>query len=143
MGKQLHKRFSVEEVKEIFERYLSKEIGVEHVLALLKIGRRRFFDLIKNYRETPDEFSLEYKRKISSNRISEKAETKIMSELKKEAAIIGDHDNPVRDYNYSYLKEVLEKKHKVAVSLPTIIARAKKMGFIRKRKSGSRMTEKS
>jgi hypothetical protein len=143
MGKHLHKRFAVQEVKEIFERYLSKEIAVEHVLALLKIGRRRFFDLIKNYRETPDKFSLEYKRKASSNRISEKAESKIMSELKKEASIIGDINNPVRDFNYSYLKEILEKKHKVSVSLPTIISRAKKMGFIRKRKSENRTTAKS
>lgn len=143
MGKHLHKRFNVKEVKEIFERYLSKEIGVEHVLALLKIQRRRFFDLIKSYRETPDAFSLEYKRKVSSNRISEKAETKIISELKKEAAIIEDSNNPVRDYNYSYLKEVLAKKHKVSVSLPTIIRRAKKGGFFKKRESGSRMTAKS
>lgn len=143
MSQHLHKRFSVQEIKGVFERYLSREIGVEHVLALLNIGRRRFFDLIKKYRETPDEFSLDYKRKSSSNRISGHAENKIMSELKKESSIIRDKNNPVRDYNYSYLKEVLEKKHKVSVSLPTIIARAKKAGFIRKSGSGSRMTVKS
>jgi len=143
MGKHLRKRFSVQEVKEIFERYLSREIGTEHVLALLKIGRRRFFDQIKKYREAPDAFSLDYKRQRSSNRISEKAEKKILRELQKEASIIEDKTNPVRDYNYSYLKQILEKKHKVVVSLPTIITRAKKAGFIRKRNSGSRMIGKS
>jgi hypothetical protein len=43
-----------------------------------------------------------------------------------------DKRNPVRFYNYSYLKEILEKKHKVHVSLPTIIRRAKKMGITNK-----------
>ena len=143
MGKHRHKRFSVQEVKEVFERYLSREIGVAHVLALLKMGRRRVFDLIKKYREAPDEFSLDYKRKSSSNRISEKAENKIISELKKESSIIGDPNNPVRDYNYSYLKEGLAKQHNVSVSLPTMITRAKKADFIRRRGSGSRMTAKS
>ena len=57
MGAHLHKRLSVQEVKEVIERYLSREIGVDHVLALLKIHRRRFFDLLKRYRKAPDLFS--------------------------------------------------------------------------------------
>lgn len=143
MGKHLHKRFTVEEVKDVFERYLSKEIGVQQALALLKTSRRRFFELIKSYRDTPDSFSMEYKRKGISHRIDPKVEQKIISELKKDAKIIEDKNNPVQIYNYSYLKEILEKKHKVIVSLPTIIARAKKMGFIRKRGSGSHTIGKS
>lgn len=143
MGKHLHKRFTVEEVKDVFERYLSREIGVQQALALLKTSRRRFFELMKSYRETPDSFSMDYKRKGVSHRIDPKAEQKIISELKKDARIIEDKSNPVQIYNYSYLKEILEKKHKVVVSLPTIIARAKKMGFIRKRSSGSHTTAKS
>ncbi len=55
-----------------------------------------------------------------------------MRELNKEAEIIADKDNPVRFYNYSYLKDILEKKHNVHVSLPTIIRRAKKMGITNK-----------
>ena len=55
-----------------------------------------------------------------------------MQELKKETEIIRDKSNPVRFYNYSYVKEILEKKHKVHVSLPTIIDRAKKMGITSK-----------
>lgn len=143
MGKHLRKLFSVKEVKETFERYLSKEIGVEHALALLKIRRRQFFKLLKIYREKPDSFSLDYKRKGISRRIDPRAEQKIISELKKDAKIIEDKNNPVQIYNYSYLKEILEKKHKVIVSLPTIISRAKKMGFIRKRSFGNRTIGKS
>lgn len=141
--KQLHKKFKKEEVIEVFEKYLAREIGIKQAKALLGLGKSRFFDLLKVYRESPGDFSLEYRRKNSPRKISEKWESKIACELKKEAAIIEDKSNPVRFYNYSYLKQVLENKHKVLVSLPTIIDRAKKAGFIRRRNSGSRMTVKS
>lgn len=132
MGKHLRKLFSAKEVKEVFERYLSHQIALEQTLALLKIRRRQFFKLLKVYRERPDGFSLDYKRKAPPRKIDAKSEARIMRELKKEAEIIADKDNPVRFYNYSYLKEILEKKHKVHVSLPTIIRRAKKMGITSK-----------
>lgn len=143
MGEHLHKRFSVKEVKEVFERYFSREIGVEHALALLKIKRSGFFKLLKSYREAPDDFSLDYKRTTPPRKLDPKSETKIMRELKKEAEIIQDNSNPVKFYNYSYLKDILEKKHKIFVSLPTIIRRAKKLGITRKGYSESLMTAKS
>jgi len=132
MGKHLRKLFSVGEVKEVFERYLSQEIAVEHALAMLKIRRRQFFKLLKAYRDRPESFSLDYTRKAPPRKITVKTEARIMQELRKEAEIIGDKSNPVRFYNYSYVKEILEKKHKVHVSLPTIIDRAKKMGITNK-----------
>jgi len=143
MGKHLRKLFSEKEVKEIFERYILREIGVEHAIAFLKIRRRQFFKLLKSYRHNPNDFSLDYKRTNTPRKIHAKSETKIMLELKKEAKIIESESNPVKFYNYSYLKETLEKKHKVFVSLSTIIRRAKKMDFIRKRSSGRLMTGKS
>jgi hypothetical protein len=143
MGKHLRKLFSAKEVKEVFERYLSQEIGVEQALALLKIRRRQFFKLLKSYRESPNDFSLDYKRAAPPRKIDPKSEARIIRELKKEAEIIRSESNPVKFYNYSYLKETLEKKHKVFVSLPTIIRRAKKMDFIRERESGRPMTGKS
>ena len=85
MGKHLHKRFTVQEVKGIFERYFSKEIGVEQALALLKIKRSGFFKLLKSYREAPDDFSLDYKRTTPSRTIDEKTEAKIIKELKRAA----------------------------------------------------------
>lgn len=143
MSKHLHKRFSGKEVTEIFERYLSKEIGVEQGLALLKVKRRRFFDLLKVYRESPDGFSLEYKRKGANRQIDGKTDKIILKELEKEKKIIDDRKNPVRFYNYSYLKNVLEEKHKIKVSVSTVIRRAKKMGFTKKRYSEKPMTGRS
>jgi hypothetical protein len=132
MGKHLRKLFSVNEVKKVFERYLAQEITIEHALAMLKIRRRQFFKLLKVYRERPERFSLDYTRKAPPRKIDAKTEARIMQELKKEAEIIRDKRNPVRFYNYSYLKEILEKKYQVHVSLPTIIRRAKKMGITNK-----------
>lgn len=133
MGKQLHKRFTKEEVIEIFKRYLTQGLEMEECLALLKIKRRQFFKWLKEYRNSPDDFSLDYPSRRSGRKIPEKAEKKIMEELKKEAGIIKDPANPVRDYNYSYVKNILEEKHNIVVSLPTIIDRAQKKGFIKKR----------
>lgn len=143
MGKHLRKLFSVNEVKKVFERYLSQEIAVEHALAMLKIRRRQFFKLLKVYRERPDGFSLDYTRKAPPRKIDAKTEARIMQELKKETEIIRDQSNPVRFYNYSYVKEILEKKHKVHVSLPTIIDRAKKMGITNKGRLARPMTGRS
>ena len=132
MGKHLRKLLSADQVKEVFRRYLARQIGVDQASAMLKIRRRQFFNLLKLYRDRPESFSLQYTRKTPPRRIDAKAEAKITQELKKETEIIRDKRNPVRFYNYSYVKEILEKKHKVQVSLPTIIDRAKKMGITNK-----------
>lgn len=124
MGRHLWKLFSDQEVKDVFERYLSQEIGIEQALALLKIRRRQFFKLIKSYRECPGDFSLDHKRTQPSRKIPAEAEAKIMQELTKEPEIIQSKSNPVKFYNYSYVKEILEVKHNVSVSLQTIIRRA-------------------
>jgi hypothetical protein len=143
MGRHLRTRSSAKEVKEIFERYLAREIGIEQALALLKLGRRQFFNLLKVYQACPKDFSLEFTRTAPPRTIDSKSEARIMRELKKEAAIIRSAHNPVKFYNYSYLKETLANKHQVFVSLPTIIRRAKKMGFTRSEHSARLMIGKS
>lgn len=143
MTKHLHKRFSTEEVKEIFKRYLSKEIENKQAIALLKIRRTQFFDLLKKYRQNPSNFSLAYQRKNSPRQIDGQAEKAIIRELKKEKSLIENKDNPIRNYNYSFIKETLAEKHDVKVSLPTIINRAKKLGIIKNKKSANATTGKS
>ena len=113
MGKHLRKLFSVDQVKEVFRRYPARQIGVDQASAMLKVRRRQFFKLLKLYWDGPESFSLQYTRKTPPRRIDAKAEAKITQELKKETEIIRDKRNPVRFYNYSYVKEILGKKHKV------------------------------
>ena len=135
MKNQLHKKFDTKQVVDIFERYLSKEILQKQAQALLKVSRSRFFFLLKSYRESPDEFSIEYLRKKPTRTLDKKVEDKIFKALEQEKNMIENKENPVRDYNYSFIKETLEVKHGVKVSLTTIINRAKKMNFIKRRKS--------
>jgi hypothetical protein len=75
MSKHLRKRLSAEQVKEVFERYLSQQTAVEQALAMLKIRRRQFFKVLKVYRERPDGFSLDYSRKTPGRKIDAKSGT--------------------------------------------------------------------
>jgi len=102
MAKQLHKRFTVEQVKALFQKYLYEGIELVYILETLKIKKRRFFQLLKEYVRDPNNFSLEYKRKSATRRISADVERSIIKELKEEKKLIEDKDILVTSYNYSY-----------------------------------------
>ena len=129
MAKQLHKRFSDVEVKMFLEKYTNEKVELRYILETLQIRRRRFFELLKEYKNNPNEFSIRYKRKSTTRRISEEVEKNIISELEKEKNLIEDKEIPIRFYNYSYIKDQLYQVYGQKVSLPTIIARAKREGF--------------
>lgn len=128
MAKQIHKKFLDKEVKSLFESYLSKEIEIEYILQILGIKRRRFFELLSEYRNNPDGFTIQYKRKVI-RRIKRSLERIILKELDKEKKMIENKDISIKTYNYSYIKDQIWKKHGEDVSLPTIIKRAKENNF--------------
>lgn len=142
MRKQLHKKFATKEVIEIFERYLTGEIYQEQAQALLKVSRSRFFYLLKSYREKPAKFSIEYRRQKPTRTIDKKVDDKIIKALEQEKSLIENKENPIRNYNYSFIKETLQRKGDIDVSLSTIIRRAKKMNFINREKLRNDMIEK-
>jgi hypothetical protein len=129
MATQLHKKFPDEQIKSLFERYLSKEIELKYLLEILGIKRRRFFELLKEYRNDPDSFSVSYHRKRATRKIDKEIEENILKELSLEKRLIENNDMPIRFYNYSYIKDQLYDNYGQKVSLPTIIDRAKKNGF--------------
>ena len=98
------------------------------------VGKTRFFALIKEYRKDPNRFSIQYTRNTTSRKIPQEVEDNILRELQIEKKLIQDKDIPLRYYNYSYVKDLLETKYNQKVSLPTIIDRAKKNDFYLKRK---------
>ena len=130
---QLHKKFTDEQIKEFIKRYLNKEIERTYIQEILGIKKRRFFILVKKYRENPETFSIQYTRSTKTRKIPQSAERNILRELKVEKKLIQDKNVPLRSYNYSYIKDHLEKKYKQKVSLPTIIDRAKKNDFYLKK----------
>jgi hypothetical protein len=129
---QLHKRFTSDEVKELLERYLKKEVQRSYIQEILAIKKRRFFTLINQYREDPEHFSIQYQRATPA-RISPEVEQNLLRELTIERGIIQDKEIPLKSYNYSFIKDHLRKKYRQKVSLTTVIRRAKKHGFYLKK----------
>jgi len=129
MSKQLHKNFTDEQVKLLLNSYVDKKIKISYILQMLKIKRRRFFELLAKYRKDPDSFSIQYERKTINRKIDPDIEKNIVKELKIEKDLIKAKDVPIRYYNYSFIKDLLEQKYCQKVSLPTIIDRAKRNNF--------------
>ena len=129
MSTQLHKNFTDGQVKSLFESYLDKKIKINYILQMLRIKRRRFFELLAKYRKDPDSFSIQYERKTINRKIDPDIERNIIQELKIEKDLIKAKDIPIKWYNYSYIKDLLEQKYNQKVSLPTIIDRAKRNNF--------------
>ena len=123
---QIHKEFTDSQVKELIERYLKNEIERKYIQEVLGIGKTRFFALKKEYRKNPNEFSIKYTRKTKTIKISQSIEHNIIKELQIEKGMIQDKDIPLRYYNYSYIKNLLDERYNQKVSLSTIIDRAKK-----------------
>ena len=88
MAEQLHKKFVDGQVTSLLERYLSGEVEIVYILEVLGIGRSRFFELLKEYRNNPDGFSIAYARKEATRRISEDTNGNIIKELTTEKRLI-------------------------------------------------------
>jgi hypothetical protein len=129
MSTQLHKNFTDGQVKSFLKSYLDKEIKMNYILQMLKIKRSRFFKLLAKYRKDPDSFSIQYERKTINRKIDPDIEKNIVKELKIEKDLIKVKEVPIKYYNYSYIKDLLEQKYSQKVSLPTIIDRAKRNNF--------------
>jgi len=129
MSKQLHKNFVDEQVKLLLKSYMDKEIKIDYILSILGIKRSRFFELLNKYKKDPDNFSIQYNRKTINRKIDKAIETNIIKELNTEKNLIKEKETPIRCYNYSYIKDILENEYNQKVSLTTIIDRAKRNNF--------------
>jgi hypothetical protein len=122
---QLHKRFSVEQVRLLLQRYREGELSRAEIKEVLGVGKTRFFALLKAYCHDPQTFSIEYERR-TPRRLNAEAEQQIAQELEREKQLVEDPSLPITSYNYSALRDRLQKK-KIRVSVPTIIQRAKQL----------------
>jgi hypothetical protein len=127
--KQLHKKFTDFQIKDLLTRYLKKKVEREEIQKVLGIKKTRFFALVKRLKDDPENFSVLYSRRIPTRTISKAIETNIIKELNTEKDLIQAKEVPIRWYNYSYIKDILENDYNQKVSLSTIINRAKTNGF--------------
>jgi len=123
---QVHKRFTAEQVAVLLKGYCQGTLDRAAVEETLRVGKTRFFALLRQYRRGKDEFSLTYQR-TTPTRLPASAEKRIEAELMLEKGLIKDPSLPIYSYNYAAIKDRLAK-HGVIVSSPTIIARAKRLG---------------
>jgi hypothetical protein len=118
---------SPEDVRDIYRKYQSGSLTLTAALAVLKLGRTRFFELLGRFRTDPDRFTLTYCR-TSPKRISGRLERRIAQELRREQRLVEDPTIPITRYNYSAVRDAVLKTERSAPSLHTIIARAKDLG---------------
>lgn len=127
--KQLHKKLTDYQIKELITRYLKKKIARKYIQEILGIKKTRFFALVKRFKDDPENFPILYSRRIPTRKIDPDIEKNIAKELKIEKDLIKVKEVPIKYYNYSYIKDLLEQKYGQKVSLPTIIDRAKRNNF--------------
>jgi hypothetical protein len=123
---QIHKRFTVEQVKVLLQSYLQGTIARTEVEEVLQINKTRFFSLLKEYRRDPAAFSIAYERTTPA-RLSADVEATIAAELLREKALVEDPELPISSYNYLAMQDRLKKKG-ITVSATTITKRAKALG---------------
>jgi transposase len=125
--KQIHKRFNIDQVKLFFSAYLKRRMSRGEVEKEMGIGKSRFFVLLKQYRQSPANFSINYHR-FTPKKLTYKEECAIRDCLKFDRELIGNPDIPISSYNYSAVRDRLKEKQNIIVSVATIITRAKEIG---------------
>ncbi len=120
---QLHKRFSTDQVKLLLDGYVRGRIARSEVEKILEINKTRFFALVKDYRQSPSTFTLEYHRDAPA-RLSREVEESITRELLREKVLVDNPQLPIGNYNYSAIRDRLQE-YGFSVSVNTIIQRAK------------------
>ena len=129
---QIHKSFTTEQVKTLLIAYGEGHLSRDEIINTIKIGRARFYAILKSFREDPQAFSIDYHRNTKP-RLASDVEARIHSELLRDKALVDDKDLPIGGYNYAALIDRL-KKEGIQVSTPTIIARAKEIGCYQAKK---------
>lgn len=129
MGAQVHTKFTNEQVKELLQKYLRKEVGRKYLQQILGIGKSRFFELVQSYRNNPEAFSVEYKRSNPPRSIDPEIKKNIIKELTIDKKTIQNNDIPLYRYNYSYIQKRLESHYGQTAAVSTIIRHAKVNGF--------------
>ena len=129
MANHIHKKFTSEQVKELMQKYLNKEIERKYIQEILGIGKSRFFKIIQTYRSNPEQFSVDYKRSGSTRSIAPEIKNNIIKELNIDKKAIQNKAIPLYRYNYSYVQKRLNKKYGQSVGLSTVIRHARANNF--------------
>lgn len=139
---QLHKRFSTDHVRMILNLYIMKKMEIKEALDQLRIKKRRFQNLLAEYKKDKANFTIEYQRNHPNYRLPKNIDDVIKIELEKEKAIIENKAICVTEYNYSAIRDEVVKTTGQNISVPTIINRAKDWEYYIKDKPKKRLHDR-
>ncbi|HEC79512.1 MAG TPA: hypothetical protein ENI34_10320 [candidate division WOR-3 bacterium] len=131
MKQQLHRRFTDNHLKVLFDLYLKKALSANDVISQLGCSRSRFFDLLKRYRQDPKGFTVAYRRRQPHYRLSPEIDQIIREELEKDYQLIRNPATPITNYNYAYIRTQVVARSGKPISTQTVRNRAKDWGFYR------------
>lgn len=129
MAAQIHTKFTNDQVKELLNKYLKREVERKYLQEILGIKKSRFFELVGAYQKAPETFSVEYKRSKQTRSIDPAIKENIVKELAIDKKAIQNKSIPLYRYNYSYIQKRLEQQYGQTAALSTIIQHAKASGF--------------
>jgi len=128
MNKQLHKRFTDDQIKLLMDLYLRRAIGLQQVLQQLECTEGRFYQILRAYKRTPEKFTIAYARHHSQHRLPEEVEKAIRTQLEIDRQLIGDKKVPLWQYNYAAVRDELRRLG-YEVSAQTVRNRAREWGY--------------
>jgi hypothetical protein len=123
---QIHKKINKDQVKDLLKRYVGKKIERKYLQQILEIKKRRFFQLVKEFKSDAEGFSICYSCNKLTRKNSKILEENIIQELRMEKSLIENLNTPVNHCSFSYIKYNLEQDYQQKVPLPSIIERAKR-----------------
>ena len=129
MASQIHTKFTTQQIKELLQKYLNKEIERKYLEQILGIKKAMFFRILQSYRSNPEAFSVEYKRSGKTRSIAPEIKNNIIKELSIDKKAIENKDIPLYRYNYSFVQKRLKKNYGQSVAVSTVIQHAKNNGF--------------
>lgn len=126
---QLHKRLTTDQIKLVLGWYSQGLMSRDEALAKLGLKRRRFYELLKYYRDgnlgkLKPPVRVNVHRKIDAD-----IERVIRDELDNEKRLIANAAIPITTYNYAAITDRVTERTGRQVSAQTIRNRAKAWGF--------------
>lgn len=142
MAKQLHKRFTDDQMRLLLDLYLKKAITLRQLLQQLECTESRFYQILRAYRRAPDKFTIAYARNTPQHRLPKEADRVIREELEIDRKLIGDKETPLQQYNYAAVRDEVVRRLGYRISAQTVRNRAREWQYwiprARKEKAPSR-----
>lgn len=121
---QIHKRLNTKAAKFILQAYEEGKIKRSTAMWQLGLARSRFHDLLKSYRQDPENFDVNYSRETTNYRLPKSLDKVIRHELEREKAIIDNPKIAIRRFNFEAIRLEIIRKTNVKLSTQTIRNRA-------------------